>query len=274
MLFRSRPLILISCSHTLFEIPGIGFLRHQSVFERYVDSVASALKGTPLLLPAMRGQSGAIDDYVRLADGALLTGDISNIAPEIYGGKLLDDPNKRDAHRDETIIPFVRAAIADGLPLLGICRGLQEINVALGGSLHQQVHEILGRRDHRARQNIAFPERYLPSHPLYICQGSWLEGVLLSRGIVPSGLHVNSLHGQAIDKLGQSIVVEATADDSTVEAIRVGDASALTIGVQWHAEWYIQETPLHAAIFDEFRQACLKRQASRIRNLSDEQRIT
>lgn len=263
MMSRPRPIILISCSHTLFEVPGIGSLRHQAVFERYVDAVSSAMDSTPLLLPALHRQPEAIRDYARLADGILLTGDASNIAPELYGGVLSEASDLQDVDRDETVLPLVRAAIAEGVPLLGICRGLQEINVALGGGLHQRVHEVPGRHNHRAPRDRSFPERYLPAHPLLVQKGSWLEDVLLARGIVPSQLRVNSLHGQAIDKLGQSVIVQATADDGTVEAIRVGNAPALTIGVQWHAEWYIQETPLHAAIFDEFRQACLKRHVSR-----------
>ncbi len=268
MTSQPRPLILISCSHSLFEVPGIGPLRHQAVFERYVEAVVSAIQGTPLLFPVLRGRLDTIGDYVRLADGVLLTGDSSNIAPEIYGGVLPEAPSNRDTDRDDTVIPFVQAAIAEGLPLLGICRGLQEINVALGGSLHQCVHEVPGRHDHRAHRDRSFPDRYLPAHPLHIQPNSWLEDILFTRGIDPSNLHINSLHGQAIDQLGRSIVVEATADDGTVEAIRVKDTSALVIGVQWHMEWYIQETPLHTAIFEEFRQDCLKRQASRNCDLS------
>lgn len=263
MMLRDRPVVLISCSNTEFEIPGIGRLHYQSVFDQYVDAVATAFDCTPVLLPALDGRSDLCHEYVRLADGAILTGAISNVAPEIYGGTLPEPPEKRDARRDQTVLPFVRAAIAEGLPLLGICRGLQEINVALGGTLHQRVHDVPGRLDHRAQRDRAFRDRYLPSHALHVRKGGWLERILVARGIAPDALHVNSLHGQAIDVLGQSVVVEATAEDGTIEAIRVAGAPALTLGVQWHAEWYVQQTPLHAAIFDELRRACLARRSSR-----------
>lgn len=262
---RRRPVVLISCSLTRFEVPGIGHLPYQSVFERYVEAVVSALDCTPLLLPALGDRSDLTPEYVALADGALLTGAVSNVAPEIYGGALPEPPEKRDEHRDSTVLPFVRAAIAGGLPILGLCRGLQEINVALGGTLHQRVHEAPGRLDHRAPGGRAFPDRYLPSHPLLVREGGWLDGVLRARGISPEGLEVNSLHGQAIDVLGRSVQVEATAPDGVVEAIRVSGAPALAVGVQWHAEWYVREAPLHAAIFDEFRRACFSRCGARAR---------
>ncbi len=171
MTARYRPIVLITCSHTEFAVPGIGPLYHHTVFERYVDAVASTLDCTPLLLPALSGHSEALADCIRLADGALLTGDASNVGPEIYGGASAEETEKRDPHRDETVLPFVRAAIADGLPLLGICRGLQEINVALGGTLYQRVHDVPGRLDHRAPRSRTFTERYLPAHRLNVRKG-------------------------------------------------------------------------------------------------------
>jgi putative glutamine amidotransferase len=259
----SRPVVLIACSHAPFELAGIGTIRYQSVFERYVDAVVSVLDCIPVLVPALGGSDVRAREYAQLADGAVLPGAISNVAPELYGGAFPEDEAKRDPLRDATTLPLVRAALEEGLPVLGICRGLQEINVALGGTLHQRVHELPGRLDHRAPQGRTFAERYSPSHDLIVKAGSWLERILVARGVDPRTLRVNSLHGQAADTLGRSIVAEATAPDGTVEAIRVTDAKALTLGVQWHAEWYVRETPLHAAVFDEFRGACLARHALR-----------
>lgn len=250
-----RPVVLISCSNEPFELAGCGVLWHHVVFERYVDAVCAALDCTPLLLPTVGGVERA-RQYAELVDGVVLTGAASNIAPDAYGGALPEDPAKLDRKRDQTTLPLVGVAINIGLPLLGLCRGAQEINVALGGTLHQRVHEVPGRADHRAPRDRAFAERYLPAHRLHVCEGSWLARVLGARGVDIHALSVNSLHEQAIDALGRGVVVEALAEDGTVEAIRVATADAFAVGVQWHAEWHLEQTPLHAAIFEEFGRAC------------------
>jgi putative glutamine amidotransferase len=259
-----RPVVLVSCSYEDFDVQGFGTLKHQAVFERYVDAIVSAFDCTPLLLPAL-GDAERAREYAELADGAVLTGAASNIAPVLYGGLYPEDAAKLDPRRDGTTLPFVRAAIAAGVPVLGLCRGLQEMNVALGGTLHQRVHEMPTRADHRAPRDRPVAERYLPAHSLRVRENSWLESILVARGIDVRTLSVNSLHGQAIDALGRGVVVEATAEDGTVEAIRVADAPAFAFGVQWHAEWYVEQTPLHAAIFEEFGRACRDRRALRSR---------
>jgi putative glutamine amidotransferase len=259
---RSRPVILISCSHEPFEISGFGVLPHHAVFERYVEAVVAAIDCTPLLLPAI-GRPELAREYVDLADGAVLTGAASNVEPRHYGASCSEDPSKLDPLRDETTLPFIRAAVAAGLPLLGICRGMQELNVALGGTLHHRVHEVPGRADHRAPRDCALPDRYLPKHGLTVTEDSWLSRLLAAKGVGVDGLRVNSLHGQAVDALGRGVVVEATADDGTVEAIRAAGAPALALGVQWHPEWYLDRTPLNRAIFEELGRASWERLSAR-----------
>jgi putative glutamine amidotransferase len=255
-----RPVVLVSC-----DLRGFGTLKYQTVFERYVDALVSAFDCTPLLMPALGASPARQRHYVELADGALLTGSISDVGPEFYGEAPQEELRNQDPQRDGTTLPFVREAIAANLPLMGICRGLQEINVALGGTLHQRVHECPGRRDHRSPEELPFPERYLPAHPLHVKEGGWLERVLLARNINPSALSVNSQHGQAAKALGKGVVIEAIADDGTIEAIHVPSAPALAFGVQWHAEWYVETTPLHNALFKEFERACHQRVIARAR---------
>jgi putative glutamine amidotransferase len=252
--------ILIPCSYTPFNIPGSGPLYYQVVFEPYVNAVTAHLQATPLLLPTLPDETERIRACLQRVDGVLLTGDVSNIDPALYGGQPQDGP--QDPQRDRTVIPLIQMAIEMGVPLLGICRGHQELNVALGGTLHQRLHELPSRQDHRAQRDRPFPDRHLPAHKIQVQPGGWLEAVLDRHGIPTDPLWVNSLHGQGVDRLGQSLVVEATAEDGTVEAMRL-DGPALTLGIQWHLEWYTDKTPLYAALFAEFRQACLAYQAAR-----------
>jgi putative glutamine amidotransferase len=262
------PVVAVACSLEQFELPGFGPLPHHAVYERYVDALLTKLDVSPLLIPAVGHRRTAdaaswASDYVALLDGLVLPGGAANIDPALYGARDTgDDPSQRDPGRDATVLPLIRAALRAGVPILGICRGMQELNVALGGTLIPSVHEVPGRRDHRSRKERAFSDRYDAAHPLHVAPGSWMERELVASGVGTSGLSVNSLHGQGVDRLGHGIVVEAWADDGTAEAIRVVDAPSLAIGVQWHLEWHL-DTPLHAALFAAFGRACEARAAQR-----------
>ena len=263
------PRIGILCAYKTLEIAGCGALHYNALYTRYLDTLVSRIPCTPLLIAGVAESAGAApqrlaDEYVELLDGLLLPGAISNVAPELYGGALPEAESHRDARRDAIVMPLVVAAVSAGVPILGICRGMQELNVALGGSLVQRVHEIPGRRDHRSPKDRPFIERYRPAHDLTLTPGGWLEHAMRRAGLPTTGLSVNSLHGQAVDRLGRGIEVEACAEDGTIEAIRAVDAPALTIGVQWHAEWYVDECPPSAVIFDEFARACGVRARSRV----------
>lgn len=258
------PVIGLLCSSEDMELPGFGRLRHHAVFERYVEGLVSIVDAVPMLIPAMgelpAERAAAI---VSRLDGVVLPGAATDVAPELYGAEPAPEASgQRDRARDGTALPLIRAALGSGVPLLGICRGMQELNVACGGTLLQAVHGRAGRRDHRSRRELPLARRYGPAHPLRLVAGGWIDRELASRGVDRDALLVSSLHGQAVERPGRSVVVEGWADDGTVEAIRVEGAPALAIGVQWHIEWHT-ETPLHAALLDAFGRACGARSAAR-----------
>jgi putative glutamine amidotransferase len=162
----------------------------------------------------------------------MMTGSKSNVYPALYGGDASEQNGPYDHARDATTLPLIRKAVERGVPLFAICRGMQELNVALGGSLHPEVQEIAGRSDHRAPVSDAQQERFAIRQDVDLEPAGMLAGIVGRRH-----LRVNSLHRQAIDRLGEGLVVEATAPDGTIEAIRVAEASAFAVGVQWHPEY-------------------------------------
>ncbi len=212
---------------------------------RYGDAVIGGAGALPVLLPPI-GEA-ALDLLDRL-DGLLLPGSPSNVQPAIYGCDEDLTPDRHDPARDATTLPLIRAALARGLPLLAICRGHQELNVALGGTLHQQLQDVPGRADHRGGPGT-LEERYRPKHAARLSGG--LAGI-----IGTAAIEVNSLHEQAIDRLATGLVVEATAPDGTIEGVRVADAPGFAYGVQWHPEWRFAEQPASVALFAAFGAAC------------------
>jgi putative glutamine amidotransferase len=221
---------------------------------KYVEAVVNAAGCTPLILPAL-GERLDIGRIVDMVDGILLTGSISNVAPERYGKTLARTDLKLDAERDATTFPLIDAALAAGLPLFGICRGFQELNVAMGGTLHQEVHAQPGLLDHREDKSGDIDVQYGPAHMVRLTLGGMLQGLL--GGI--DEITVNSIHGQGIDHLGNGLLVEAVAPDGLVEAIRVDGAKAFALAVQWHPEWKVEQNPQSQAIFRAFGRACAER---------------
>lgn len=218
---------------------------------RYAIAVEGGVGAVPLMIPpAGEGQLAALD----VLNGLLVPGSPSNVHPDLYAGGASLTPELHDPARDATALPLIRAAIARGMPILAICRGIQELNVALGGTLHQQLHDLAGRLDHRGGEG-PLEARYGPKHPVRIC-GS------LARMLGTDVLTVNSLHGQAIDRLAPGLVVEAEAPDGTIEAVRVSSASGFAYGVQWHPEWRFSENPASVALFHAFGDACRAYQQS------------
>ncbi|MBV8456766.1 MAG: gamma-glutamyl-gamma-aminobutyrate hydrolase family protein, partial [Acetobacteraceae bacterium] len=181
-------------------------------------------------------------------DGLLLPGSPSNVHPSLYQGGDSLTPDWHDLERDATTMPLIREAIARGIPVLAICRGIQELNVALGGTLHQTVHSIPGRLDHRSGPGT-IEDKYRLKHPVK------LSGHL-ARLIGATEIMVNSLHGQAIDRPAPGMEVEALAPDGTIEAVWVASAHGFALGVQWHPEWCYEERPGSMAIFKAFGDAC------------------
>ncbi|MRW92386.1 gamma-glutamyl-gamma-aminobutyrate hydrolase family protein [Duganella sp. FT80W] len=218
---------------------------------KYVAAVADGARCTPLIVPAL-GATTDIETLLALADGVMLTGSPSNVHASLYGEALLDPSLPLDAARDATTLPLIRAAIQRGIPLLAICRGFQEVNVALGGTLHQAVHAVDGMNDHRERKDDALDQQYAPSHRVLLDPGGRLADVLDDA----TEIMVNSLHGQGIKQLAPGLVAEAHADDGLVEAYRVADASGFTLALQWHPEWRFAENPDSVKIFSAFGAAC------------------
>lgn len=266
-----EPLLLgVVCDLETVTLPGFGPLPHHVVFERYLEGLLAVVDAAPVLVPALarhRVVEGAVARrYLASLDGLVCPGGASNVHPARYGAPHAEAAT--DVARDGTAIPLLALAVEAGVPVLGICRGMQELNVALGGTLAAAVHEIPGRRDHRSRRELPFEERYRPAHPLRVVAGGWLDRMCAHADVDARSLSVNSLHAQAVDTLGRGVVVEATADDGTVEMIRVEGSSALAIGVQWHLEWHVAEARLHRAILQAFGEACASRASDRRRAAS------
>jgi putative glutamine amidotransferase len=235
----SRPIVVIpSCSKM------IGGLQFDAVGRKYSAAVAEVAECQPLLAPL--GQSMAdIAAVLDIADAILLSGSLSNVEPLHYGDELPLDPATVDRDRDALTLPLIRAAIEKKKPLFAICRGFQELNVALGGALHQAVHTVEGLADHREPPVDDMSEKFGVAHPLNL-KGELRDWVGEDR------IMVNSLHGQGIARLAPAVVAEAFADDGLVEAIRVPAGHDFTLGVQWHPEWQATANPVSVALFRRF----------------------
>lgn len=220
------------------------------VGEKYLHALIDVADVLPLIVPVM-GDSPLIDDVLNRVDGVFLTGSYSNVEPHHYGGDPSRVSTLHDPHRDSTTLPLLCKALAAEMPLLAVCRGFQEVNVALGGTLHQHVEEIPGYRDHRENPADSLDVQYGPAHDVQLADGGMLHA-LAGRGTVT----VNSLHGQGIAKLADGVSVEALADDGLVEAFRVNGHSGFALAVQWHPEWKAADNELSSALFRAFGDAC------------------
>jgi putative glutamine amidotransferase len=222
-----------------------GMATHQANDE-YVTAIRDGAGLLPLLIPATDAPL-AVDAVLDAVDALLFTGAPSNVAPGLYGGADPRPGTELDDARDATTLPLLRAAITRGMPVLAICRGFQELNVALGGTLHQHVHEIAGRLDHREPSGVSQDEEYAPAHAIALVPDGMLARL---SGMI--GAMVNSLHHQGVDRLAPGLKVEAVAPDGQIEAVSLPDAPGFVLGVQWHPEWRWAEDPLSRAIFRSF----------------------
>ncbi len=212
---------------------------------RYAAAVIGGAGALPIMIPPVGEAQLAVLDLI---DGLLVPGSPSNVHPSQYGVSESETPDSHDPERDATTLPLIRAAIARGLPVLAICRGIQELNVALGGTLIQRVHELPGRADHRGGPGT-LAQKYGPKH-MITATGT------LARIVGATEFVVNSLHGQAIDRPAPGLVVEAYAPDGTIEAVSMPGAPGFVLGLQWHPEWRFAEQPASVAIFHAFGEAC------------------
>ena len=235
----------------------LGHHRFAVAGEKYVRALVDAAQATPLVLPSLQPPLPA-RDWLQGLDGLLLTGAVSNIEPQHYEGGRTWNGNRHDPARDATAFALLREALAMDLPVLAICRGFQELNVALGGTLHPQVHAVPGLADHREYPQAPVEEQYGPAHAITLADGGWL-----AQWCAADRVQVNSVHGQGIAQVADGLQIEAWADDGLVEAAR-SPRHRFVLGVQWHPEWRVMQTPFYHAIFRAFGQACRQHQQNRL----------
>lgn len=237
-----------------------------TVVAKYIAAVAEGAGALPMVLPPLGAAyqdgaqpGGGWTGLVARLDGLLLTGSPSNVHPERYGGTMPAEGMRLDPPRDATNLPLIRAAVAAGVPLLAICRGFQELNVAYGGTLHPRVDQLPACLPHTEDPNDPLAVQYAPRHDVSLTR----DGVLAELAGGAATWRVNSVHTQAIAALAPALTVEAMASDGIVEAARLTDAPAFTLGVQWHPEWRFTADSLATALFATFGAAAARRAATR-----------
>ncbi len=240
-----RPLIGVPA-----DLKMIGDRPFHAVGEKYLTAVTDAADAMPLIIPALADRLD-VDTLLDRFDGLLLTGSVSNVEPRHYAGPPSEPGTEHDPARDALTLPLIPAALERGIPVLAICRGFQELNVALGGTLHQRVHELPGMQDHRADYSDPVDVQFGLAHTVDL-----REGGLLHELTGTNQIEVNSVHWQGIDRLAQGLLVEATAHDGLVEAFTVAEAPGFNLAVQWHPEWQATENPVSRSLFQAFAKAC------------------
>lgn len=234
----------------------IGAHPFQAVGEKYLRALHDVGGLWPWMLPSPF--AGGASDWLDQVDGIFLTGSHSNVEPQRYGAPVVDPAFLHDPVRDEATLGLIPRALERGLPILAVCRGLQEVNVAFGGTLLQKVHETPGYADHREDLSQPLEVQYAPAHPVTLSADGWLRGIAGAERV-----EVNSLHGQGIATLGAELRVEAVADDGLVEAVRLDRPGSWLLAVQWHPEWNAAANPFYAGIFRAFAAACRHHAESR-----------
>ena len=213
------------------------------------DAVARAAGCIPVIIPADPGYV-SVPDLLDLCDGFLLTGGRPNVHPSEYGEAETPAHGAFDRHRDAVVLPLVRACVERGQPFLGVCRGFQEVNVAMGGSLHPEIRDLPGRMNHRMPPDGTLEEKFALRHEVRFTPGG-VFALLMGADRVMT----NTLHGQGISRKGDRIVIDGTAPDGTPEAIYVEGARGFTLSVQWHPEYNAVEDPVSRTLFGAFGDA-------------------
>jgi len=248
-------------------VNAIGDQSYHVTGEKYLTAVVVGAGGVPVSLPALE-RTADIPALLGRLDGLLVTGSPSNVEPARYGGPPSAPGTRHDPARDATTLPLIRAALDGEVPLFAICRGLQELNVALGGTLHQRIQELPGKRDHRAPEGEPIEVRYGPAHAISLAPegrfAALAEGLAgTDPGSAAPELTVNSLHAQGIDRLAPGLAVEAMAPDGIIEAVWITGARDFAAGVQWHPEWRVADDALSMRLFAAFGEAARRRAGRR-----------
>ena len=226
---------------------------YHSLGDKYLRAISEGMQALPVLIPAW-AERKILYSYLSGLEGLLLTGAHSNIEPRHYGAQLSTEPF-HDRARDSTAFLLIEMALDMDIPVFGICRGFQEINVALGGSLYQRVQALPAMMDHREDPDQPLARQYGPVHKVALES----DGIL--RPISDSGMEaVNSLHQQGVSRLAEDLTVEARATDGLIEAFRLSRNDRFVLGVQWHPEWEVTRNQFYQDIFNLFNHACLVRQ--------------
>lgn len=240
---KRKPVVLIpACNRIIGQYP------FHVAGRKYIEAVRLA-NCLPLVVPLVTRDE--IDELLQIADGVLLTGSPSNVHPTHFGEDVHDPQLPLDPERDDWTLPLIPRLFERGIPLFAICRGFQEVNVALGGSLHQAVHEVPGQRDHRGAKDGPPEVTYAIAHPIEVMPGGVLERI-----VGPGTIAVNSVHGQGVNRLADGLRIEARAPDGLVEAFSVADAPAFNLCVQWHPEWQAASNPVSMRLLKAFGEAC------------------
>lgn len=241
---RLTPLVAVPADYKELD----GYKWHAAA-ESYLKAIISGIGGVPLIVPAL-GEAIEVDALLDRVDGLLVPGSRSNVHPSEYGREAEARSEPYDRRRDATTLPLIRGALARRVPLFAICRGMQELNVALGGTLVAEVHAIEGRDLHYAPVGDPPDSRFAIRQDVDVEPGGTLAG------LIGPGVHrVNSVHRQAIDRLAENLAIEALAPDGTVEAVRVRDAAGFAIGVQWHPEYWVESDEVSSKLFAAFGRA-------------------
>lgn len=248
-----QPLVAVSSDVRHFD----NYVWHAAP-RQYLEAALFGSGVLPLVVPSF-GERIDLDGLLDRVDGVMITGSKSNVHPSLYGGDDSEDNGPYDADRDSTTLPLIRRAIDRGIPLLAICRGIQELNVALGGTLATEIQDMSGRMDHRAPVSDAQDERFAIRQKVKVAAGTCMADVLGA-----GEFEVNSLHRQAIGSLAPGLAVEALAEDGTVEAVSVRAARAFAVGVQWHPEYWFRTDSVSAKIFEAFGRAVRAHEQGRV----------
>lgn len=209
-------------------------------------AVAEICGSMPLVVPADPRLVG-VEELMETCDGFLFTGGRPNVHPEEYGVAPTEAHGSFDRARDAVTLPLIRALVERGQPFLGICRGFQEVNVAMGGTLHPEIRDLPGRSNHRMPPDGTIEEKFALRHVVTLVEGGPFHRLLGAREVL-----TNTLHGQGIDRPGERIVIDGHAPDGTPEALYVRDAPGFTMSVQWHPEWRAATDPVSRPLFEAF----------------------